>query len=176
MTTLSDLINTTALAVEYRKQETSVFLLWKTKYIFSGEFPASNCNENPSTWINSMNTAISLLLQPQHKCNPLLVLKKLTTLYFKERYNTCFWLVDNSFVCGTSVPPILPIDCLKPETFILTKQGHVCWHQQLQVPVTIDFMAYLKETLLCLCQFGGVEDKSKTLQALESFESILCLL
>lgn len=174
---LLDLKLNTELALDCREQDAAVFLRRKS-HIFFGELSNNTSDaEHCTTWLESLNRALSLYLAQRPDFNLLDVLKQLTVIYFQERFNTSFWLVGEEFLSSIPVQPVLPIDCIQPRKYLFTKDGCICWHPSLQLPVNIDFMTYFQETIQCLnqCHTDPLL-KSHTQIGIESLESILSLL
>ncbi|AIU39565.1 helicase-primase subunit [Equid gammaherpesvirus 5] len=175
----------------YGREAASVFLLWKEDQLLVGktsDLPELEDRQR-SSWRGSLTAALCLTLT-EEPADPLGILRALVPTYHRNRYDVGYWLVERGMLGSrpASRPP-LPLDCLSPAQYLLVKDGGcVCWHEALTVPLDVDFMAYLSETLSCVCaalpdgggggrgEGGGSEGRNQTHRGLEELESILSLL
>ncbi|ATA58270.1 helicase-primase complex component [Eptesicus fuscus gammaherpesvirus] len=66
---------------------------------------------------------------------------------FSKRRDAGFWLLSRQWLFRREIPPPLPVDCVRPLSYLITSDGAVCWHRSLSMPVSIDYSAYLERAL-----------------------------
>ncbi|UTM04898.1 helicase-primase subunit [Equid gammaherpesvirus 2] len=168
----------------YGREDASVFLLWKSDRVLVGKSSNLSCPERRcGSWLESLDAALSLTLTEAP--DPAGILRELMPSYHAHRHETKFWLVDRAFAAGRPerAPP-LPVDCLRPAPYLLIGDGAVCWHEALDLPLDVDFAAYLSETLSCVsaalappgCGGEAGEGRNNTDHCLEEFKAVLSLL
>ncbi|AGY30722.1 ORF40 [Retroperitoneal fibromatosis-associated herpesvirus] len=109
-----------------------------------------DCIGPDATWVDSLAWCVSRLLLHPERTSPLQAIEEVIPHYFMRRRQTKFWLVPRELCRTEPVCPPLPVDCLEPRWFLVTKAGPVCWHADFPLPVNVDYVFYLGEVLRVL--------------------------
>ncbi|ULE29107.1 MAG: ORF40 [Human gammaherpesvirus 8] len=131
------------------------------------------------TWLQSLTTCIERALNMPPDTSWLQLIEEVIPLYFHRRRQTSFWLIPLSHCEGIPVCPPLPFDCLAPRLFIVTKSGPMCYRAGFSLPVDVNYLFYLEQTLKAVRQVSPQEHnpqdaKEMTLQ-LEAWTRLLSL-
>ncbi|ALE14752.1 ORF40 [Felid gammaherpesvirus 1] len=132
------------LTVEDR--QSSVFILWNSTILYSSG--TVDQLQSLSSWMQCLPVCLSLVINTEYK-TPIDVLNTFLPIFYKNRLNVAFWLVDKPLSKEVSKPP-LPIDCLKANKFLHTLQGCVSWYESFPIAFAVNFKVYLTEMLNCM--------------------------
>ncbi|AJG42965.1 helicase/primase [Harp seal herpesvirus] len=149
--------------------------MWKNSVLYSsGDF---NHTVQPTCWEECLPLCLSLILNPTYNKEPVTVVKAFLPLFYSNRLNVNFWLVNRTYISSVCKPP-LPIDCIKQNKFVYTQDGCMCWNESLMMPFSINFKPYIYEMLDCVQQITQepTPHPEETQEAIEDMVKILCLL
>ncbi|QDQ69248.1 helicase-primase subunit [Colobine gammaherpesvirus 1] len=106
------------------------------------------------SWVESISFCLArfLLRSPDH--SPIEIIEEVMPHYFLRRRESAFWLVPREMCKTEPACPSLPIDCVQPRRFLVTKSGPVCWWEEFPLPTNVDYGFYLGESLRILLAVG----------------------